>query len=118
MKKEAEKSKYTLRFRAVNRGIFMDIKSGKKSVETRAASKKYGDIKAGDMLVLVCGKERFEKKVKKARVFKTISALLKVHPLRKIMPKLKSEKEWQEELYSYPGYKEKIKKFGLIALEL
>ncbi|MEX2090905.1 MAG: hypothetical protein WD989_02105 [Candidatus Paceibacterota bacterium] len=32
--------KHILRFRAVNKGIFLDIKSGKKSVETRAAKEK------------------------------------------------------------------------------
>ena len=110
--------KYTLKFRAVNKGIFLDIKSGKKSVETRAASERYKNIKAGDIVVLVCGKERFSKKVKKARIFKSIKALLKTYPLKKIMPKLTTEKEWRRELYSYPGYKDKIKRYGLIALEL
>ncbi len=110
--------KYTLKFRAVNKNIFLDIKSGKKTVETRAATEKYRSIKAGDMLVLSCGKERFEKEVKKARIFKNISSLLKTYPLKKIMPNLTSAKAWQKELYSYPNYKEKIKKLGLIALEL
>ncbi|MBI2068637.1 MAG: hypothetical protein HYT67_00815 [Candidatus Yanofskybacteria bacterium] len=110
--------KYTLKFRAINRDIFLDIKSGKKTVETRAASERYRDIKAGDVVVLVCGKDRFSKKVKKARTFKTTGALLKVHSLKKIMPELNSEKEWREELYTYPNYKEKIRKHGIVALEL
>ena len=107
-----------MKFRAVNKDIFLDIKSGRKTVETRAASERYNDIKAGDTVVLVCGKERFGKKVKKARIFKTIGALLKAYPLKKIMPELSSEKEWRQELYSYPDYKNKIKKYGIIALEL
>lgn len=111
-------AKYTLKFRAVNKDIFLDIKSGKKTVETRAATERYKDIKAGDMLVLVCGKERLEKVIKKVRIFKTINSLLKTYSIKKIVPKLNSEKEWREELYTYPNYKEKIKKFGLIALEL
>ena len=110
-------NKYSLKFRTTNKNIFLDIKSGKKSVETRAASEKYKDIKAGDILVLVCGKERFEKKVKKAKIFKSTTALLKTYPIKKIMPKLNSQKEWQKELYTYPNYKEKIQKYGLIALE-
>ncbi len=110
--------KYTLRFRAVNKDIFLDIKTGKKTVETRAASEKYSDIKDGDLIILVCGKDRFEKKIKRAKIFKTIGALLKVYSLKKIMPKINSEKEWRKALYTYPNYKEKIKKFGLIALEL
>src|SRR3990167_5043430 len=111
-------NKYTLKFRAVNRDIFLDIKSGKKTVETRAATERYQDIKAGDIIVLVCGEERFKKKVKKARIFKSIKALLKIYPLKKIMPGLTTEKEWREELYTYPNYKEKIQKHGIVALEL
>ncbi len=111
-------TKYTLKFRATNKSIFLDIKSGKKSVETRAASERYRDIKAGDVVVLVCGKERFEKKIKKARIFKSIKALLKTYPIKKIMPQFSTEKEIRDSYYSYPGYKEKIKKFGLVALEL
>ncbi len=111
-------TKYTLKLRAINKGIFLDIKSGKKSVETRAASERYRDMKAGDVVVLVCGKERFQKKVKKARIFKNIKALLKTYPIKKIMPHFSTEKELQDAYYNYPGYKEKIQKHGLIALEL
>ncbi len=110
--------KYTLKFRAINRDTFLNIKSGKKSVETRAATERYKDIKVGDVIVLVCGKEKFEKKVKKARIFKSIKALLKAYSIKKIMPHLSTEKEIRDAYYSYPNYKEKIQKHGLIALEL
>ena len=110
--------KYTLRFRMINKNTFLDIKSGKKTVETRAATEKYRDIKDGDLIVLACGKERFEKTVKKAKIFKTIKALVKAYPINKIMPNISTEKELRDAYYSYPNYKEKIKKFGLIALEL
>lgn len=65
-------TKYTLRFRAINKDTFLNIKSGKKTVETRAATERYRDIKDGDLLVLVCGENRFEKRIKKVRKFKTI----------------------------------------------
>lgn len=110
--------KYTLRFRAINRDIFLDIKSGKKTVETRAATEKYKNIKGGDIVVLICGKERFEKKIKKAKIFKSIGLLVKKYPLKSIMPNISSAKELQQAYYSYPNYKEKIKNYGLIALEL
>lgn len=110
--------KYTLRFRAVNKDTFLDIKVGKKTVETRAATEKYKGIKAGDVLVLSCGKEKFEKGVKKAKIFKSIKSLIKTYPVKKIMPEISTEKELTVAYYSYPNYKEKIKKFGLIALEL
>ena len=111
-------SKHTVKFRAVNRDIFLDIKSGKKSVETRAATERYQNIKAGDIIVLVCGKERFQKKIKKARIFKSIRALIKTYPIKKIMPGMTTEKELREAYYGYPGYKEKIQKHGIVALEL
>src|SRR3989338_9243923 len=113
-----EMAKHTIKFRATNKDIFLDIKYGKKTVETRAATERYQDIKAGDIIVLVCGEERFKKKVKKAKIFKSIKALLKTYPIKKIMPQFSTEKEIHDAYYSYPNYKEKIKKHGLIALEL
>ena len=110
--------KYTLRFRAINKDIFLDIKSGKKTVETRAGTERYSNIKSGDKIILVCGKERLEKHVKKAKTFKSIESLIRTYPIKKIMPDISSEKELENAYYSYPNYKEKIKKFGLVALEL
>ncbi len=110
--------KYTLRFRVVNKDIFLDIKSGKKVIETRAATERYKNIQIGDTIVLVCGKEQFAKKVKKAKIFKSIGSLIEAYPIKKIMPNLSGEKELQKAYYSYPNYKEKIKRSGLIALEL
>lgn len=110
--------KYSLRFRAVDKDIFLDIKSGKKTVETRAATERYKNIKVGDTLVLICGKEKFEKEIKKAKIFKSVKSLVATYPIRKIMPRISSKKELEAAYYSYPNYKEKIKKYGLIALEL
>lgn len=108
----------TLKFRAVNRDIFEGIKSGKKKVETRAATDKYRAIKVGDKVILMCGKNKFEKEVKKVKIFKTIAALLKVYKPAQINPGLKTVKETREMYYSFPKYKEKIQKHGLVAFEL
>lgn len=110
--------KIILRFRRINRDIFLAIKNNKKKIETRAASKKFRSIKTGDKLIFVCGKEKIERYAKKARVFKTIKALLKKYKPREINPKAFSEKEITKIYYSFPKYKEKIKKYGLIAIEL
>lgn len=110
--------KYILRFREVNRDIFDAIKNGKKKVETRAATQRYTKMKPGDIVVLMCGKNKFEKVIKQARIFKTIGAMLKKYKVKDIMPNLLSAKELEAAYYSYPNYCEKIKKFGLIALEL
>jgi len=113
-----ENKKIILRFRAVNRDIFLAIKNGWKKIETRAASKRFHAIKTGDKLILICGKAKIGRKVKKVKVFKTISALLKKYKPRQINPKAFSEKDLTKMYYSFPGYKEKIKKYGLVAIEL
>ena len=107
-----------LRFRAVNRNIFEAIKSGKKKIETRAATPKYSQIKTSNNLIFVCGKERFSKNVKKVKKFKSIMALCKTYKPQDINPKTKTIEELEKMYHSFPGYKEKIKKYGLMALEL
>ena len=107
-----------LRFRVINKDIFEAIKNGKKKVETRAATERYRNIKAGDTVKLICAKDTFEMKVKKATIFKSIAAILKKYKLEIINPKTHTAKEAHDMWYSFPGYKEKIRKYGLIALEL
>lgn len=110
--------KHTLRFRIVNYDIFEAIKTGKKKIETRAGSPKYFDIKAGDTLVFVCGKNKFEKKIKGVKKFNDIKSLHKVYKPQEINPKTRTPEESEKMYFSFPGYKEKIKKYGLVALEL
>ncbi|MBU2036721.1 hypothetical protein KJ866_00725 [Patescibacteria group bacterium] len=109
---------YTLRFRAADREIFEAIKKGKKKVETRAATERYRKIKKGDKVCLVCGHEKFTKQVVAARVFPTITALLKKYWPNQINPKIKTEAELKKMVYGFPDYREKIKKYGLIAWKL
>ena len=110
--------KYILRFRAVNKRTLEDLKSGRKKVETRAATVKYRGIKKGDKIILACGKTRFETTVKHSSIFKSISAMLRKYKVQDIMPELSLRDELERIYFSYPNYREKIKKFGLIALEL
>lgn len=109
---------YTLRFKKVNYDIFKSIISGKKKVETRAATVRYKSVKAGDTLILICGKEKIRKKVKKANIFKSIEQLLKRYNIQDIHPGVKTKEELQDIYYSFPGYREKIKKYGIIAIKL
>lgn len=109
---------YILRFREVNKDTFEAVKKWTKRVETRAATKKYIEIKTGDILQFVCGKDKFEKKVKKAKIFKSITSMLRKYRIKDINPFLKTKAELREKYYSFPGYEEKIKKHGLIAFEL
>ncbi|MEK7465317.1 MAG: hypothetical protein AAB631_00910 [Patescibacteria group bacterium] len=107
---------YVLRFRAINRDIFWRLKVER--IETRAATLRYRHVKVGDGVKLICGKSTFQKKVKRIKTFRTIPAMLKVYRVKEINPNTSSAKELKELYLSFPGYKEKIKKFGLIALEL
>ncbi len=107
-----------LRFRAKNRDIFEAVKDGTKKVETRAATRKFKDIKKGDYLFLVCGKERIKKKVKRVKIFKTIKDVLREYGVDEILPSAKSLADLEKICYSFPDYRRKIKKYGLMAFEL
>lgn len=110
--------KIIFRIREADRAIFEAIASGKKKVETRAATVKFKNIKQEDTIMLVCGKDKLEKSVKKAKIFKNIAALLKEYNFRDINPAAGSLKDLEKMYDNFPGYKEKIKEYGLIALEL
>ncbi|MEK7228070.1 MAG: ASCH domain-containing protein [Patescibacteria group bacterium] len=119
MKKEIQKNKiHRLRFAAKNKETWDFIKSGKKKVETRAGTIKYQRVQKGDTLVLCCGKSHLEKKVKKVRHFKALDSILRAYKYSQINPGIKSKQEMVDRWYSFPGYKEKIKEFGILAFEL
>lgn len=112
-KKEAKR--HILRFRAKDRINFDEIALGKKKVETRAATDKYRKFQKGDILVFVCGKEKLEKKIKRVEIFKSLNSLFKNVNPKHIMPSVPTTEEMTKIYYSYPHYKEKLKKFGVIA---
>ena len=109
---------WTLRFRQVDRARFEEVKSGLKSIETRAATIKYQPIQKGDTITFVCGKERFVKEIANVYHFPSPEAMVKKLPLQKIMPLVTSIEEMKKRYYSYPGYEEKIKEHGIFAFEL
>ncbi|MDD2646535.1 MAG: hypothetical protein PHV78_01370 [Patescibacteria group bacterium] len=107
-----------LRFRAVDRDIFEEIKKGVKKIETRAATVRYQGIAVGDNVILSCGSQKIKKIVFKIEKFKSIDALLKKYKPATINPRLHTKKEALAMWHSFPGYEEKIKKHGLIAIHL
>lgn len=107
-----------LRFREENRDIFNAIRSGEKTVETRAATVKYRGITAGDAVKFVCGQDAFEKRVKTAMIFKTVADMLKTYTVTQINPMVADAAALEKLYYTFPGYREKLQEFGLIALEL
>ena len=110
--------KWTLRFRAKDRKNFDEIADKKKTVETRAATNKYRKIQKGDSLIFICGSAKLEKKIKKVEIFKSLDAMFrKINP-HKIMPSVPTTAEMKKVYYGYPGYKEKLRKDGVIAFYL
>jgi ASC-1-like (ASCH) protein len=113
----SEVKKYILPVREVDRGIYNLMRDGKKKVETRAAGPKYAHIKDGDLVVLKCGKDRFERTVKKVRTFKTVDALLKTYAPKDIHPSAKTVDDLKKMYRSFPGYTERLAQYGILAFE-
>jgi|SRR3989344_6972119 len=108
---------YTLKFRQIDKQGFDDIKSGIKSVETRANTVKYQSIKVGDTLTFVCEGDKFSKTVAKVYHWSDIDEMVKEIPFKKIMPNIESVDAMKKAYYSYPDYEQKIKDFGIIGFE-
>ena len=111
-------SRYILRFRKINKDTFDFIKKGVKKVETRAATKRYKNINKGDTLIFVCGKGYFSRKIRQVKHFKSIDALARTYPVKKVMPQEKTLSGMKKKYYSFPGYRQKINQFGLLAFEV
>lgn len=109
---------WTLRFRAVDKKNFDEVKSGSKSIETRAGTVRYRPIAAGDTLTFVCGKERCVKKITKKSHWPSVHAMIKEIGFKKVMPSITSVAEMKKTYASYPGYEKKIKKHGLFGFVL
>lgn len=107
-----------MRFRVADRDNFAEIREGLKTVETRAATERYRDLSAGDVLIFVCGRDKIERTVKRVRYFKTIDKMLSSISLGRIMPSVFSKIEAKKIYYTYPNYREKIRKFGLMAFDI
>lgn len=114
---------WVLRIRSAQKWVFRAVKSGKKNIETRAlghtkTGKNFGNIKKGDVLFFLCGENRLKKKVKRVQRFKSVKAMLAKTGPKRVWPHLKNPnlKEIEEIYYQYPGYRERIKKYGLVAI--
>jgi ASC-1-like (ASCH) protein len=115
---ERKANTYTLRFAKGNKDTFEHIKAGRKTVETRAGTVKYRNIQKGEILVFSCDGKKIVKKVKKVSHFKTLSLLLKKYKPNDINPDFKNTEDAIAKWYSFPGYREKIAEFGILAFEL
>jgi ASC-1-like (ASCH) protein len=109
---------FNLVIREVDRHIFEQIKSGAKSVETRAATPKYLSAHIGDTLTFVCGTDQITKTITSTQHFETIEKLYNQIPLQHVLPGIKSLAEAQKIHYSFPGYQQKLQQYGIMAFTL
>jgi len=101
-----------------DKNIFDAIASGEKRVETRAGTARNRLPKAGDIAVFICNHERIEKRIEKVSFFKSIPVLLKKYSVPSINPSVQTKKDLLAMYESFPGYKEKIEKEGVMAYQL
>lgn len=109
---------HDLEFREVDRARFEEVRSGLKSVETRAANEKYQSIEEGDEIHFICGQDSFSKKVRKIYYWPTIKAMLAEVPIEKMMPGLVTVEEAKKRYATYPDYLDKIAEKGIQGFEL
>ena len=110
--------RHTLRFRAVDRATFDDIRDGRKRVETRAATVKYRGIDPGDTVVFVCKKDRFERVVASVEHFASVDDMLKKYSVDDINARAVDRNGLIRMYHGFPGYEEKMREHGIIALTL
>lgn len=110
--------RHRLVLRASDQEIFDQIKSGEKSIETRAATTRYAKIQAGDELEFVCGQDKVIKAILAVVRYDTVESIFQSADWSRVMPGVDSLDEAKRIYYSYPGYEDKIDRHGLIALYL
>lgn len=109
-----ERMHRTLRVRKEDRQLFDDVRTGRKSIETRAATAKYQNLAPGDTFTFVCGEERFTKEIREVFRWPSVEAMAKDVPFASVMPNAASLAEVKKTYASYPGYEAKIRAHGLI----
>lgn len=109
---------WTLRFRAVDKDNFDEVRTGVKSIETRAGTVKYQPMEVGDTLTFVCGDEKLVKKITKRYHWSSVDAMVAEINFKKVMPNVGSVVEMKKVYSSYPDYDQKIREHGLLGFEL
>lgn len=105
-------------FNEADRHNFDDVRSGVKTVETRAAAPKYMAVQVGDEITLACGSDTLTKRVVKKYHWPSIEAMLAEVPLKHVMPDLSTPDQVKARYATYPGYDTKIPELGIVGFEL
>lgn len=112
---------WVLRIRKTDKVIFDRIRKGEKTIETRPMNapesmKYYGNMKAGDRLVILCDGQRLEKYVKDFRIYKDFEKYLKTEDLENILGKGITKADARRIHYSFG--RERLDKYGIIAIDM
>jgi ASC-1-like (ASCH) protein len=116
--KDLYMKQHILRLRSKDSSIYNDIVTGRKTVETRAATSKNRKIVRGDTIKFVIGKDSVVHRVQSVQHFDSVDEMLKVISLSHILPDAHSLEDALRVYDSFPGYKDKIKQYGILAFEL
>ena len=109
---------HTITFREQDKNNFDAIKSGEKTIESRAGTGKYKEIEVGDEIVFECAGETLSKTVKKIYHWASVEQMIEEVPLKSVIPWVKTVEEAKAVYASFPSYEEKIKEFGILGFEL
>lgn len=105
-------------FREVDEDNFDRIKSGEKTIETRAGLPEYNEIRAGDQINISCGDDTIIKTVVEALHFSNVEELIDTIGIKEIMPDGTTREDAIAKWNSFPRYPERIAKHGIIAWRL
>ncbi|MFH1162208.1 MAG: hypothetical protein V1696_02955 [Candidatus Jorgensenbacteria bacterium] len=114
---------WRLPIRVADKHVFLALKRGAKRLETRAlndpkSSRYYGNIAKGDTLLFTCGKSRLRRDVARVARYRSVRALFAREPFSKIAPWAESKAEAARMYDIFPGYRARIKKYGVVLFEL
>ena len=107
---------HTFLIRRADRDIFEAIRRGRKTIETRAATRAKLRIVTGDTIRFVCGSRTTRRKVFRVQRFRSIGALLKAVSLRKVFVNGETVADTRRAYKRWYGHK--MAKVGVIAFTL
>jgi len=103
------------------RPIYFDfIKSGKKTIEGRINSDKFKDLKIGDKLIFTTDhtSEQLICVVKDFKTYPDFHSMLESEGIQNCLPGITDLQEAVNIYENLPGYKEKVKQFGALAIRI
>lgn len=110
--------KHHAQIAAENNEIFAALLDGRKPIETRAATPKWQTVKPGDDLEMRCGSNSAAFSVTRVEHYPTIEDMFAEIPVSQIIPGIDSIDEARAVYYSFPGYKEMLAEWGILAFWL